>query len=570
MNRFFVGWVLAVVLGYVGPACAKDDGTSVVGSTDTIIQPFRKASPEAELIYHIMLAEIAGSRGQMDVALDNYQQAAMSSTDPRVAERAMGIALFAQDKSAMLVIAERWYALDTQDNKALQAMVLALLYNENVTEAIPHMEALRLTANQDGQEGFTVVAALLDQMQDKALAMRAMDGLRALHPDSKFAQYYYALACLEAEDYPGALQALDLALKVDSKWGAAYLLQAKVRIAMDDKDAAVNGLAQAVENLPDDRGLRVGYARLLVGAERLDDARAQFEILAKTDPEDYEAVYALGLLASEQKHYDDAVAYFKKLLDKRQRVMEAYFELGRVEEQRGDYAKAKDWYARVENDEHYLSAQVRIGAVLAKQGDFAGMVEHFNKVREIVPQSAVALYISESEILRDEKRYQDSYDLLSEALDQDPNDENLLYTRALAAERLDRLDVLEKDLRTVIDANPENGQALNALGYTLADRTDRYQEALSYLERAIALLPDDPAVIDSMGWVNFRLGKNEEALKYLRRAYDLNPDPEIAAHLTEVLWVTHQQDEARKLWQAAVEKNPDSEHLKEVKERLGL
>jgi tetratricopeptide (TPR) repeat protein len=517
-----------------------------------------------------MLGEVAGSRGQLDTALENFRQAALASPDPRVAERAMGIALFAQDKAAMLAIAERWYALDKTSNKALQAMVLALLNNERVAEAIPHLEALRLTADQDGQEGFTVIAALLDQIQDKALAIKVMDGLRALHPASRFAQYYYALAGLEGEDYPSALQALDTVLQRDSQWGAAYLLQARVRMAMGDDEAALAGLAKAVDTLPDDRTLRIGYARLLVGAERLDEARTQFERLAQRDPKDVDALYALGLLASEQKRYDDAVKHFTQLVEQGERVMDAYFELGRVEELRGDFAKAKDWYARVENDERYLSAQVRMGVMLAKQGDFSGMAEHFGKVRQNNPQSWVVLYISEAEILRDEKRHQSAYDLLTQALAQEPNDENLLYSRALAAERLDRLDVLESDLRGVIEANPENGHALNALGYTLADRTDRYQEALGYIERAIALLPDDPAVIDSMGWVQFRLGNHEEALKYLRRAYKINADAEIAAHLTEVLWVTNQQEEARKIWQTAVEKDPDSEHLRKIKERLGL
>jgi tetratricopeptide (TPR) repeat protein len=571
MNRFFTSLILSTALTFIGQVHAKDrKPPATVGNTDTVIQPYRQVSPEAELIYHIMLGEVAGSRGQLDTALENFRQAALASPDPRVAERAMGIALFAQDKAAMLAIAERWYALDKTSNKALQAMVLALLNNERVAEAIPHLEALRLTADQDGQEGFTVIAALLDQIQDKALAIKVMDGLRALHPASRFAQYYYALAGLEGEDYPSALQALDTVLQRDSQWGAAYLLQARVRMAMGDDEAALAGLAKAVDTLPDDRTLRIGYARLLVGAERLDEARTQFERLAQRDPKDVDALYALGLLASEQKRYDDAVKHFTQLVEQGERVMDAYFELGRVEELRGDFAKAKDWYARVENDERYLSAQVRMGVMLAKQGDFSGMAEHFGKVRQNNPQSCVVLYISEAEILRDEKRHQSAYDLLTQALAQEPNDENLLYSRALAAERLDRLDVLESDLRGVIEANPENGHALNALGYTLADRTDRYQEALGYIERAIALLPDDPAVIDSMGWVQFRLGNHEEALKYLRRAYEINADAEIAAHLTEVLWVTNQQEEARKIWQTAVEKDPDSEHLRKIKERLGL
>jgi tetratricopeptide (TPR) repeat protein len=246
-----------------------------------------------------------------------------------------------------------------------------------------------------------------------------------------------------------------------------------------------------------------------------------------------------------------------------------YYELGRLEELRGHYRKAQGWYARINNDERYLSAQVRIGAMQARLGDFAAMSTHFTNIREDNPQSEVTLYIAEAEILREEKRHQGVFDLLSQALERNPENKDLLYARALAAEKIDRLDVLEQDLRRLIEVDPNNGQALNALGYTLADRTDRYQEALGYLERAIILLPNDATVLDSMGWVYFHLSRYEESLKYLRRAYELNNDAEIAAHLSEVLWVTGQQDEARKIWRQAFEKSPTNDYLLKVKERFG-
>jgi tetratricopeptide (TPR) repeat protein len=194
------------------------------------------------------------------------------------------------------------------------------------------------------------------------------------------------------------------------------------------------------------------------------------------------------------------------------------------------------------------------------------MSAHFTKLRQDNPQEAVSLLISEAEVLREEKRYQQGFDLLTQALAQYPDNPDLLYTRTLLAERLDRLDIVERDLRRLIDANPKNGQALNALGYTLADRTDRYQEALQYLQQAVALLPNDPAVLDSMGWVYYRLGQYDKALDYLRRAYQLSEDDEIGAHLSEVLWVAGQRDEARTVWQKALDKEPDSDYLIKLKD----
>lgn len=222
------------------------------------------------------------------------------------------------------------------------------------------------------------------------------------------------------------------------------------------------------------------------------------------------------------------------------------------------------------SEERFLSAQVRMGLMLAKMDDFAAMGGHFDRLRQNEPQDAISLFVSEAEVLRDVKHYQQAYDLLDKALAQNPDSKELLYSRALMAERIDRLDVLERDLRILIAADPKNGQALNALGYTLADRTDRYQEAMDYLQQAIALLPEDPAVIDSMGWVLYRLGQYDKSLEHLRRAYELNEDDEIAAHLVEVLWVSGRQQEARELWQRASEKQPDSDYLRQVKERFSL
>jgi tetratricopeptide (TPR) repeat protein len=202
--------------------------------------------------------------------------------------------------------------------------------------------------------------------------------------------------------------------------------------------------------------------------------------------------------------------------------------------------------------------------------DFDGLAQLMTSLRREHAEDAIGLYLAEAEILRDSGRYEASFELLGRALGEYPEDNNLLYARGLAAEKLDLLDILEQDLRAIIATDPENGHALNALGYTLADRTDRYQEALGYLTKAIALLPDDSAVLDSMGWIKYRLGDLDVSLEYLRRAYEQSPDPEIAAHLSEVLWSSGKHDEARELWRQANEENPENEFLLDVKGRLGL
>jgi tetratricopeptide (TPR) repeat protein len=524
------------------------------------IRPVLQPSPRAELMYQVLAAELAGKRDQMSVALDHYRKVATASNDPRVAERAAMLALLMKDNAAALELTRHWRALAPTSDPARQALALALLRDGQVDEAASHLEAVRQAASKkDKQQGFATVASLLSQVDDKQEALRVMQQVAARHPRSAFAQYYQAMLAAAAGDYTQALASLDRALVLNPKLALAHLLRTRLLMDQGNRTAALAGLAKAVAVLPRDRNLRMNYARLLVDAGQLDKARREFATLLNQNPRDADSIYALGVLATETRQFDLAESYFLELIKRNLRLADAYFELGRIEEQRGDYAKANEWYGRVSGEERYLTAQLRKGVMLAKAGETAAFAQHFETLRRDQPQNSINLYLAEAEALREADRHQEAFDALDRGLALHPNDKELLYG----------LDVLERDLRAILAADPKNGQALNALGYTLADRTDRYQEALGYIEQALALLPDDAAVLDSMGWVQYRLGDRAKALEYLRRAYLANPDAEIAAHLVEVLWVSGQREEAKKVWREALRKDPDNPHLLKLKERLG-
>ncbi len=329
-------------------------------------------------------------------------------------------------------------------------------------------------------------------------------------------------------------------------------------------------LSDALERRPEASEIRLAYARALVDAKRYDDARDQFERLAEENPDDHDVQYALGLLLVQTNRLDDAAERFRLLVHTRERREAAWFYLGQIAETQRKPDEALDAYRRVDRGEHRLNAQIRVAVLLAEQGDVDRARAHLHGLRGNNNQEVVRLYRAEAEILVRRDMLDDAMGVYGDAIEQFPTNTDLLYARAMLAEKLDRLDILEQDLRDILSREPNNADALNALGYTLADRTDRLDEAYELIERAFNLKPDDHYVVDSMGWVLYRLGRYQEALKHLRKAFELSPDAEVAAHLGEVLWVMGNQDEAREVWETALKETPDDKRLLDVKKRFGL
>jgi tetratricopeptide (TPR) repeat protein len=520
-----------------------------------------------ELLYHVLIGEIAGQRGQLGVAAGAYLRAARISDDPRVAERATRVAVYARDEAAALAAAERWSELQPDNLEARHALATLYIRGGRLDRAIEQLEQVIAMSEGAGQ-AFSLIATWLSREPDQtaiASLMRQLTERHADDPDVLFAYAQYALHTGQLDD---ALPHLQRALSLRPSWPEALILRAHVRAHQGDLDGALAELGAVVEQSAGDTQLRLTYARMLVDAKRLDGARAQFDLLAQQAPEDPDVLYAASLLSLEAQRLDEAGAYLQRLVALGERLDEAHYYLGRIAETREQYAQARRWYARVQDAEYQLDAQIRVASLLSKEGNLPGAREHLAMLRGQEPAEAPRLYVAEGELLREAGRYHEAMHLYNEAVLMLPDDSDLLYARALIAERIDRIDVVEQDLRAIVERDPSHAHALNALGYTLADRTDRYQEALEYIERALELLPDDPAVIDSMGWVQYRLGNLEAALQYLREAYERSDDGEIAAHLGEVLWVLGERAEAEEIWSRGLQKDPENSLLLEVMKRL--
>jgi tetratricopeptide (TPR) repeat protein len=297
-------------------------------------------------------------------------------------------------------------------------------------------------------------------------------------------------------------------------------------------------------------------------------AREQFREAAELDPDDADAAFATGLLLLEAQEYAEAERFLKRALSINPDNDQARLYLGQLAAERKDYDKAINLYRDVTSAQYAFEAQLRIATALAASGEVDAAITQLDALNPGSDHERVQQVLTREQIYRDAKRMQDAMAALNDALAKTPKEQDLLYARALLAAEMKLLEVHERDIRQVLEMDPKNASALNALGYTLADQTDRYAEAVDLIGRALELKPEDPYILDSMGWVNYRLGKNDVALDYLRRALNHRPDAEIAAHLGEVLWVTGDRAGARKVWRDALKRSPDNETLQQTVERF--
>lgn len=386
-----------------------------------------------------------------------------------------------------------------------------------------------------------------------------------------------------------ALAAVRRASELLPEWPEAIILHADILREMERPEEAVALLRKALEEpIQKAPRLRQMMADLLNSLGRRDEARAEFATLLESDSSNPHWQMTLGSLALLAGDWKESEEHFLALNSNPRslvsgqpqafnRSVSSYF-LGLVAEEAGDTAKAMDYYYRVEErnyfgvDEYYQKARVRIAHLLLDAGgpDQARMHLKVSRGRSQREESVVQLYVAEGDLLYGLKQYAAGVTLLSRALEKYPRRASLLYSRALLAERMGRIDWLERDLKAVLADDPENPQALNALGYTWADHNLNLELALDYIKRAHAQLPDDAAVTDSLGWVHYRLGNLEKAEMLLRRAFSLQPEGEIVAHLVEVLWVLGRHEEAREIYREAIDRLPDDEFLNQVAQRFSL
>ena len=580
--RRLAGFALPGIVALLVAACAGTNVSSVapeepvivVEDTDervkiTRVEPVRPNIPLTEdLLFKLLMAEIAGHRGMLDVSVGNYLDLARTTRDHRIVERAARIAVYARNDAAALAAARLWVELDPRNPDPHQVLAVMKLRSGDLEQAATHLQDIFAYSEGEVDEKLWMIANLLGSEKDKEAVLDVMEKLVASQDHAPGALYAFAHVAARLEDLQRARELLEdtLALEPDNVNVALSYISILQRMGREQEALAwlEKELQQRKEN---DFNLRMAYARLLMEFRLFDKALGQFELLVAREPENTDVLYALGLLYLQNNRLEESEALFRKLSEKEYLTDTANYYLGRIAEEKRLYDEAGDWYQGVHKGEHYFDAQIRLAMLLARQGEVSAARAHLGSIQAQSEQQAQVIIQAEGELLLQAERYEEAIAVYSAALE-GQYDADLLYARAMAAEKVGDLELLEADLRTILQHEPDHAQALNALGYTLADATDRHAEAYELIKKALELSPSDFYILDSMGWVLYRLGRLDEAIEYLRKALSIRQDPEIAAHLGEVLWVRGEREQAKEVWESALQQTPEDTRLLDVIERF--
>ena len=521
-----------------------------------------------EQLYQAIISELGAKRGEREAAGENYFDLAFDTRDLGVVKRAVQFASINNDLNALLQLGLLWAEISPQDPQPHLMLSFQFLENGTFDQALSHMARV---IDLGGSIDFSTLAARTGRLSPAA-RIGLINNLRQLVREFP-AQESIHIALIQMlgqnREAEAALDEMDLLKNRVELTPAMVLLEAQLQQNLDRSDAALRTLRSGVRRFKTDNSLRLTYARLLIQNDEFADAREQFEILVEQNPQDWETYYSVALLDMEMDDDESAIRRFTRLIGVDQRADESQYYLGLIYEQREDLAKAVEHYRQVRiGTNSFLAAQQQATRFSIQLGELEDAHSWLSGLARGQPRLEIMFLTIESSALIQADYSDEALALLNRALNKYPNEADLLFARVLYNDSIQDSAGSERDLRQIIRMLPEDSRALNHLGYMLADQTTRFEEALELLELAIAISPDDPAIIDSIAWVQYKLGRYGEALANLRRAFAAFPDHEVASHLGEVLWVMGREDEAIQVWQNALEATPDSELIKEAMERL--
>ncbi len=528
----------------------------------------RNAVIDEEVLYLLMAAELAGQRNQYDLAMDAYLQAAKRVDDARIAERAVKIGMFLKDEKRTREALAVWLTKDGQNIAARKFAVLLAIKNSDRNAVVDNLNAILQDDPAGFEGGMLEMVKALEKEGRTQFIYDVLEDMAHQHPEHSGLLFVQAVIASVLHDNELAQQKISRVLELQPDWNKAVIFQAQLAGRSGDMAKARDYLEKAVKQAPDDKQLRKMLVEVMVNTGAFDDAMRFCQSVLDDNPDDGDTLLTLGLILLQQNQVDRAENYFEKLLSNPELEGRASFYLGKIEQDKQRTDKALRWFDRAEENGYGFEAGMASVSLLMSHKRLDDAEARIKDMDARYPDQHLRILLVKAELYNQLGRHQDAYDELTLALNEVPENRDVLYARALVAERLDKLDVLEADLLKILEKNPDDVGALNALGYSLVDRSQRYDDAEKYLSKALSLQPDEAVIIDSYGWLLFRRGRLEQALEYLQRAYAKQAENEIAAHIAEVMWVMGSVKEARQFFEEVYKKSPDDDYLLEFKKRF--
>jgi tetratricopeptide (TPR) repeat protein len=544
---------------------------------------------DAEFVYQYLVAEIAGQRGDFATSGSIFYQLAKSEEDARFAERAAKIAVYGNVGNLVLPAVELWAHLDPNSTEAQQAMIEILIKTDRLNEAEPYLSQL-LAKPETRASGFLFINNLLNRSANKIGVLFLTQSLAEPYPNLAEAHFSVAQAAINANQNSVALDALNQAEKLKPGWGLAAILKGQLLFSESPQNA-IDYTQAFLKKYPKSNEIRLNLCKMLVSQKQYALAKKEFPtILAQAKQEVSKHEYAqksspqqspknanpldlaeknladitavLGLLAMQGEDYPTAKTYFEESLKSELKEPEQiYLQLGQISEKQSDDVSARAWYEKITAGSRYLESRLSIANIIARQTNVDQAIKFLDDVDNLSAEQQILVIQAEAQILAKAKRAQEAFELLAKTVSSMPNTPELVYDYALMAERIGKYEVMEKELRRVIQEKPDFAAAYNALGYSFADRNIKLDEALELIKKALEISPNDHYMLDSLGWVYYKKGDLNQAETYLKQAFDIHQDPEIAAHLGEVLWQKGQREQAKKIWGDALRADPENETL---------
>lgn len=523
----------------------------------------------SDVLFKYLAAEIAAQRGDLGLAASLFMELAQATQEPRLAERAAKAAIYSNSPATAVKAITLWVEMDPDSLEAQQAGMQLLVSSGKLNEAKPYLE--RLLKKEDTRaNGFLYLNGLFARQVDKAAVLALVQALAAPYPELAEAHLTIANAAWAAKDEALALNELKKAESLRPGWELAAIMKGQM-LQVQSAEAALNFYQAYLAQYPTSNEVRLNYARLLLTMKRNQDAKVALIEISKHAGDNPEILTVIGLISSQNAEYKEADSYLLKALtitqqrpeseQTKQKIEQLYVYLGQNAEHRNQDDQAQSYYEKVGPGSRYLDARTLLANLMVKKQGVDAAILMLDRMDGLTGPQQASLAQAKAQILNRAKRYDEAYKTLEQAVATLPNTPELVYDFAMTAERLQKLEVMEKQLRKIIVMKPDFAAAYNALGYSFADRNIHLDEAKTLIEKALMLSPEDYYILDSMGWVKYRLGELMQALEYLEKAYQVRKDPEIAAHLGEVLWKQGREAEALTTWDEALKESPDNETL---------